>query len=205
MIDRAISQSFTVKIKAHNERCPDCKKSVRNLLAAMFGVVEVNRDLNLPCRLEDYANTNLYEVIGSIYKALRIYRRFDNFVKAKKLRRVDFFIPSHKLIVDFDESQHFTKPRDITLSFYPQENAYGFSVQRWRTLCQELDKQDNDPPYRDEQRAWYDTLRDFAPTLLLGSKTVRLYSCDSVWCSFNPNRVSDLKTFEQFVMNKQSQ
>jgi hypothetical protein len=42
--------------KSHNERCRHCKESVRNLLSARFGVVEVNWDLGLPCSMEDYKN-----------------------------------------------------------------------------------------------------------------------------------------------------
>ena len=70
-------------------------------------------------------------------------------------------------------TQHFTKPREIALGLYPQNIPYGFSVERWRKLCESLDKRDNDPPYRDEQRAWYDTLRDFAPQIVWGKgKTI---------------------------------
>lgn len=150
------------------------------MLFALFGQVEVNKDLDLPCRLEDYTNTDSYDSLRTIHEALQKHRGFDHFVKRKKLPRVDFFIPDQKLIVEFDESQHFTKQRDITLSLYPHEKEFVFSIDRWRTLCQELDKRDNYPPYRDEQRAWYDTLRDFAPIITMSGQTVRLFSRDMV-------------------------
>jgi hypothetical protein len=118
------------------------------------------------------------------------------------LPRVDFFIPDRSLIVEFDESQHFTKPRDITLNHYPEYREFGFSLKRWRTLCQQLHKRDNDPPFRDEQRAWYDTLRDFAPILSGTGRTVRLYSRDAIWCSLSPNNESDLRSFEKFMPRK---
>jgi hypothetical protein len=88
-----------------------CKKSVRNLLAARFGVVEVNWDLDLPCMMEDYKNIGLNDVLGSVHDALQKHRGYDHFVRSKKLPRVDFFLPGQSLIVEFDESQHFTKPR----------------------------------------------------------------------------------------------
>lgn len=188
-----------MKTKVHNERCRDCKENVKNLLATIFGKVEVNYNINLPARLEDYSDTNIYDGIAPVYKALKNHRGFDAFVKAKKLPRVDFFIPSQKLVIEFDESQHFTAPREITLSLYPESDLYGFSVGRWRTLCQELNNRDNDPPYRDEQRAWYDTLRDFAPFLWGAGKTVRLYSRDYVWCSLNSREESDLETFKEIL------
>ncbi len=62
-----------------------------------------------------------------------------------------------------------------------------------------LKKRDNDPPYRDEQRAWYDTLRDFAPVLWKTGKTVRLFSRDFVWCSLNPKSEPDVQTFVKFI------
>ena len=186
--------------KSHNERCPECKQSVNRLLAALFGVVEVNWDLNIACRLDDYKNTKFYGALESIHTALQKHRGFDNFVMSKKLPRVDFFIPERNCIVEFDESQHFTKTRDIALSLYPIDQDVGFSVVRWRALCQKLNKRDNDPPYRDEQRAWYDTLRDFAPKLIGTGQIVRLYSRDQIWCALNPESKTDLMIFEQFVL-----
>jgi hypothetical protein len=190
-------RSFPKMAKAHSERCRDCKTSVQNLLAARFGTVEANWDLNLPCRLEDYRNNTLYDALGQIYSALQRYRQFEQFVRVSKLSRVDFFISQRSLIVEFDESQHFTKPRDISLSLYPP--IITLSVKKWRELCRKLDKRDNDPPFRDEQRAWYDTLRDFAPMLLGSGQTIRLYSRDTAWCSLNPSRECDMLTFEQIL------
>jgi len=183
----------------HKENCLDCKESIKKMLTATFGAVEVNWNLNIACRLEDYKNTNLYEIIEPIYQELQKHRGHNNFVRVKNLRPVDFFIPDQKLIVEFDESQHFTKPRDIALSLYPRDSLYGFCIQRWRRLCQELDRHDNDPPDRDEQRAWYDTLRDFAPICFLGRPTIRLYSRDFVWCSLDEKEESDVQTFKKLI------
>jgi hypothetical protein len=185
--------------RRHNERCRECKTSVRNLLAARFGLVNANWDLGLPCTMEDYRQTSIGDTLGAIYRALQEHRRFDDFVRSKRLPRVDFFIPSQSLVIEFDESQHFTKPRDITLSHYHSLPECGFSLQRWRALCQQLDSRDNDPPFRDEQRAWYDTLRDVAPILSGVGQTMRLYSRDAVWCSLNPGNERDLLAFEQFL------
>jgi len=189
-----------MRTKNHNERCRDCKESVKNLLITIFGSVEVNYDIDLPPRLEDYRNTIIYSDIKKIYQAIVNYRGFDEFVRAKKLPRVDFFIPTENIIVEFDESQHFTKPREIALEHYSNKKQYGYSIKKWVSLCQKLNKKDNDPPYRDEQRAWYDTLRDFAPFLWGRGYTVRLYSRDLVWCSLKSESEADLKLFKETIL-----
>ena len=38
----------------------------------------------------------------------------------------------------------------------------GFSKDRWVALCEEIQAGDNSPIYRDEQRAFYDTVRDIS-------------------------------------------
>jgi len=167
----------------------------------IFDEVQVNYDIDFPSKIEDYSNTDIYDDIAPVYQALQKYRGHYEFVKAKKLPRVDFFIPNEKIIIEFDESQHFTKTREISLSLYPKKKQYGFSIDRWRKLCQEINKRDNDPPYRDEQRAWYDTLRDFVPLLWKTGKTVRLYSRDLVWCSLNPKKESDVEVFKKIIWN----
>lgn len=193
--------SVVMRITKHNERCRGCKEAIANLLATIFGEVQINHDIDLPARLEDYLDTDIYADIAPVYQALQNHRGFHEFVKAKKLPRVDFFIPDQKLIIEFDESQHFTEPRDIALSLYPNKREFGFPVNRWRSLCKDLGKQDNDPPFRDEQRAWYDTLRDFAPFLWKTGKTVRLFSRDVVWCSLNPKEESDLEKVRRIIIN----
>ena len=183
--------------RSHDERCKECKANVGRLLAVRFGAVKTNCDLHISSRLEDYKNSGLSDVLSSIYSSLQRHRGFENFIRSKKLKPVDFYLPEKSLIVEFDESQHFTKAREIALSLYPQNCEFGFSVDRWRMLCQKLDKRDNDPPFRDEQRSWYDTLRDFAPLLSGIGKTIRLYSRDLVWCSLKLDNESDFLAFDR--------
>jgi len=45
------------------------------------------------------------------------------------------------------------------LERYPPSLELGFSREKWITLCNEINAKDNDPPYRDEQRAWYDNFK----------------------------------------------
>jgi very-short-patch-repair endonuclease len=66
-----------------------------------------------------------YKKLTEIYEALQNFRGFKEFVKAKSLPQCDFFLPKYKFIVEFDESQHFTLPRKITLERYPKELELG--------------------------------------------------------------------------------
>ena len=116
------------------------------------------------------------------------------------LPHCDFFIPNPGFILEFDESQHFTLPRKIALERYPDDLKMGFSRERWMMLCQRIDSKDNDPPYRDEQRAWYDTLRDFLPAIKGLKPTVRLFARDFVWCSLDPDDPSDVRRFKNLLM-----
>ncbi|MGR3174697.1 MAG: hypothetical protein ACUZ8N_08880 [Candidatus Scalindua sp.] len=110
---------------------------------------------------------------------------------------VDFFIPEPGFIVEFDESPHFTKPREI--SCYSDALTLGFNKAKWINLCATLNKKDNDPAYRDEQRAWYDLRRDFAPRILKIKPTIRLYASDYVWCSLKANSKPDQEKFRELL------
>ena len=183
----------------HNERCRNCKVIIESLLAARYGVVKANYDLGRSARLEDYAGTEVYEHLARIHRALQSHRGYDNFVRRPKLAPVDFYIPERNLIVEVDESQHFTAPRRIALSAYPKTYQFGFSTERWIRLSSELNKKDNSPPFRDEQRAWYDTLRDFAPIERGLGGIIRIYIKDHAWCTLNPNDDSDVQKFLRLI------
>jgi hypothetical protein len=115
---------------------------------------------------------------------------------------VDFFLPQQGMIVEFDESQHFTETRKITLSHYPSDLILGFSRDIWMKHCDETQAYDNDPPFRDEQRAWYDTLRDFLPEIKGFPPTIRLYARDIEWCTLDPKKSEDVKKFRNVLLTK---
>lgn len=181
----------------HNERCKDCKQIILKLLRAAFGDVDEQHNLKLPSKLEDYKNCNGADALEVIYKNLQAFRGFTEFVKAKTLPNVDYFIHSPQLIVEFDESQHFTMPRAIALQNYPVNLELGFDKDKWIEKCRKLNKRDNDPPCRDEQRAWYDTLRDFADV-----PTIRLLPEEAVWCNLDPAEIKDVEWSKNHILNK---
>jgi hypothetical protein len=195
---------MSVPKRRHNERCPQCKKNFEILLEKLFGGIERSYRFNVGTRPEDFDETPYRERINSIYETLRQHRGFREFVKAKSLPNGDFFVPNPGFIVEFDESQHFTELRRVALELYPESLRLGYDRRRWIMLCDQIHQKDNDPPYRDEQRAWYDTLRDFLPTMrnlssTIRAPTVRLFARDLVWCNLNPNRPSDVKQFQSVI------
>jgi hypothetical protein len=181
----------------HRERCPKCKERVKEFLEKIYGEVKTNYKFDLGTTPEDYRETPYYRRLLEIYRALQNYRGYRKFVKVSTIPRCDFFIPDPGFVVEFDESQHFTIPRKIALEHYP-EIELGFDKIKWIMLCEKINARDNNPSYRDEQRAWYDTLRDFLPAIKGLRPTIRLFAGDLVWCRLNPNNPLDLEKFESF-------
>src|SRR5207247_563730 len=136
---------------------------------------------------EQYRDTAIYPYIAKIYSTLQRCRGFDSFVRSPNLPNCDFYVPFPGFLVEFDESQHFTKCRNLTFSSYPETLQIGFNRQKWMELCDAIAARDNDPPFRDEQRAWYDTLRDFVPSIKGMLPTIRLYASEFRWCDLSPH------------------
>ncbi len=184
----------------HNERCRRCKKTIEKLLEKIYGKVETNYKFNIGTHPEDFRNTSYYHKLKEIYEMLQKHRGFKEFVRTQFLPRCDFFVPNPGVIVEFDESQHFTLPRKITLELYPERLELGFDRRKWIALCERINARDNDPPYRDEQRAWYDTLRDFLPIMKGLKPTIRVFAKSFVWCSLNPDDPKDVKIFKKLLL-----
>jgi hypothetical protein len=191
--------SKKTETKAHDERCPKCKETIRKLLEKIYGKVKQNYRFDVGTTPEDFKHTPYYGQLLEIYEALQAYRGFKEFVKTRSLPPCDFFLPNPGNIVEFDESQHFTASRKIALSHYPENLESGFDRKRWMMLCEKIDAMDNDPPFRDEQRAWYDTLRDFLPAIKNLKPTVRLLAHDFSWCSLDSENPSDIRKFENLL------
>lgn len=185
--------------KRHNQRCPKCKETVELLLRSIYGEVHPNYKLTLGAHVGDYSRQPLFSNLAEIYNQLTGYRGYQNIVRVRTLPRVDYFVPDPGMIVEFDESQHFTEPRRISLSQYPGNLKLGYDKSRYCDLCKTLHTRSVKPPYRDEQRAWYDTLRDFAPVYLGLKPTIRIFSRDLQWCSLDPNNDENVTTFEKML------
>ncbi len=95
--------------------------------------------------------------------------------------KFDYYIPSLNIAVEFDEKQHFTNLRAKSLKSYPSGIKLGFNKQKWIKLCEEIDEHDDDPIYRDEQRAFYDSLRDIYFFKNYLKPVIRIYENDVSW------------------------
>ena len=191
----------TIASKRHSERCPECKRRVREMLERIYGTCLSNHTFGWPTGADAYDGTSIGHALREVAAALESYRGFGiaDFVKKPNLAPCDFWVPDPGFVVEFDESQHFTGPRKLALEVYADKQSLGFSAKHWMALCARHNKKDNDPPYRDEQRAWYDTLRDLVPTTRGLRPTVRLYARDLQWCSLDPIDRNDRERFSRLI------
>ena len=95
----------------------------------------------------------------SICDALASYQGNKDFIKKNVKFLCDFVCESHKLIIEYDERQHFSEARKIALQAYPKIPLC-FNKDLWIRACTDIDARDNQPINRDEIRAFYDTIRD---------------------------------------------
>ena len=186
----------------HSAHCRACKERVRELLAAIYGDCRANHQFPWPAHPEAYANTPIGNLLERIRTALGDFRGYRDFIKSPLMPPCDYFISDPPFIVEFDESQHFSHPRLVTLSLYPDELRVGFSVARWQELCREIDAKDDEPIDRDERRAWYDTLRDLIPTIHEFRPTVRLHAQEFAWCSLDAGSTRGLEIFRALLQDR---
>jgi hypothetical protein len=142
---------------ARQRRQEPQKKALAALLQRRFGVVE--REAKFPWLTVPSPN-QMDGTTLAIYRALREMRGCSTFASVGTPLRCDFFVPAEGLVIEYDERQHFTVPRAKSLELYPPDLALGFDGQEWLTTCRTIRATDPTPPYRDEQRAFYDCLRD---------------------------------------------
>ncbi|HET8563762.1 MAG TPA: hypothetical protein VFM35_07825 [Candidatus Binatia bacterium] len=190
-------------IPQHSEHCRSCKERVRQLLAAVYGDCQTNYAVPWSAKPTDYKNTPIGDVLQRICAGLGEVRGHRDFVKSALVPPSDFYIPGTPFILEFDESQHFSRLRLVSLSLYPSDFKAGFPIARWKELCRVIDARDDKPPDRDERRAWYDTLRDLVPTLHGFKPTVRLYENEYQWCSLDRESPRDQEIFRSILEKRQ--
>jgi len=197
----------TVAAGRHSERCRKCKTRVGQLLERIYGASVRDHRFGWQTCLEAYTDTTIASVLQDVAGLLEEHRGHGiaTFVRSDALAGCDYWIPDPGFIVEFDESQHFTRPRKLALSAYTDTHTLGFAARRWMELCDRHDAKDNDPPFRDEQRAWYDTLRDLAAPTQGFQPTVRLYARDLVWCSLDPDSREDRQRLSDLIHDGGSQ
>jgi hypothetical protein len=143
------------------------KEALAALLRARFATVE--REVVFPWLTVPPVD-QMDDTVSAIYKALQGMRGYSAFVTFGKSLCCDFFVPAERLIIEYDERQHFTMQRARALELYPADLTLGFDREEWLTACRTIKATDPTPPHRDEQRAFYDSLRD----ILAARNNVRL-------------------------------
>jgi len=180
----------------NDSRCSECKNTIIEMLRGHYGLVKLEHKFYLSTQLEDYKGLRCYPHLKKIYNALAAFRGFTGFNRAKSLKPCDIYLVEQDIVVELDELQHFSKARAIALDNYPPDLTTGFDRSRWISLAKSIDSKDPDPEDRDEQRAWYDTLRDFLPLIdRTFAPTHRIYTNDFEWCSLNPKNEEDRLLF----------
>jgi len=84
--------------------------------------------------------------ILAIYHALQTMRGCSTFAAFGKSLFCDFFVPAERLVIEYDERQHFTVQRAKSLELYPPDLALGFDRQEWLTACRTIRATDPEPP-----------------------------------------------------------
>jgi len=143
------------------------KVGLRAALKSRFGRVET--EVTFPWLVVPKPDQRSPE-IEKLRDVLKSHRGFAAFDTPGHQLRCDFYLPEKNAIIEVDERQHYTKPRAMALRNYPPTVALGFDKTRWIKDCERIAATDPSPPHRDEQRAYYDSLRD----LLAGEHGVRL-------------------------------
>lgn len=93
----------------------------------------------------------------------------------------DYYIPKLNVAIEFDERQHFTPLRASSLRAYPNGAALGFDKLRWIELSEQIRAGDNSPLWRDEQRAFYDAIRDIMAPRIGLRPVIRIFEEDVKW------------------------
>lgn len=133
------------------------KQALLEILKERFGTVTCESTfpwLKVPDR------SDLDGPLAEILQALEEMRGHSNFLNTGHKLHCDFVVPHERIIVEYDERQHFTVQRQKSLEFYPSDVELGFDKNEWMVSCAAIQATDSSPQYRDEQRAFYDALRD---------------------------------------------
>ncbi len=154
-LPQAEKQVSNNAIKIPSKAVVEQKNALQLLLNRMFnGDIVCEKTfpwLKTPDIIEgDYEN---------LYKSLSEYRRDKAFAKRNVQLRCDFVCESEKLIIEYDERQHFSEARKVSLLAYPDIPVY-FDRQLWIQACNDINAKDGQPVNRDEIRAYYDSVRD---------------------------------------------
>lgn len=198
--------------RSHSQHCRECKRAFEYILetVAREPVIK-NKNFRWPAGPDEQADlgkdASLF--LRHVYECLLARARAElgpelaTLVSAPRMAPVDYFLPEHRAIVEFDERQHFTIARKLSLQLYkdaPIHSQVNFDVARWIALCDIHQMRDVNPPHRDWQRAWLDTLRDVRAAHAGGMNPIRrVYAGDAIWCRIAINSAEEQQRVRTFL------
>jgi len=157
------------------------REAFRRILAERWGEVETERRFDNLCVPDLGDRASLDPVLRRVLEAIESHRGKQ--VQGRKGHRLafDLYLPAARVGIEFDERQHFTPLRAAALRAYPADAPLGFDRKRWIALSEEIRAGDNSPEYRDEQRAFYDAIRDLGAPGIGLRPVVRVFEEDVKW------------------------
>lgn len=157
------------------------RNALQNILESRWGYVETEK--RIPgIAVPDFKNpSSINPMLKEVLKNIQATRNRE--VQGKKDFQLpfDYYLPAVGVLIEFDETQHFTSLRAVALRSYPLQTKIGFDKSRWIALAGKIQAKDNFPLYRDEQRAFYDSVRDIMAPFLGFKPVVRIFQDDVRW------------------------
>lgn len=160
----------------------DQKNYLRKILHQYFG-----NTVDIETTVEEISTSKTIEYpedYSKIVKNLLKFRGNKEFNNKTRKPECDFVITEKRIIIEYDERQHFSQARAICLSNYPKDIETFFDKPTWIKLCKDFNAKDNDPIDRDERRAFYDTVRDIE-AYRNGWYLIRFYHGEFDWADKN--------------------
>jgi len=156
----------------------DQKNYLRRHLHDLFGnTVDTERTVDEITAANSINNPDDYDKIVNNLSKFRGHKKFKDKIRKPEC---DFVIEDKRIIIEYDERQHFSKAREICLSNYPKDVKTFFDKEIWLKQCNKINSKDNDPIDRDETRAFYDSVRDIE-AYRNGWHLIRFYHGEIDW------------------------
>ncbi len=157
------------------------REGFRKALSKLWGHVEVEKKIK-EISVPDLKNRSIMDPnLQTILQKIEDHRKISIQGKKHWVLAFDFFLPRIGVAIEYDERQHFTPLRAAALRAYPSNIKLGFDKERWIRLSEEIRAGDNSPIYRDEQRAFYDSIRDILAPRMGLKPVVRIFEEDVKW------------------------
>jgi very-short-patch-repair endonuclease len=156
----------------------DQKNYLRRHLHDLFGnTVDTERTVDGITSANTISNPEDYEKIITNLSKFRGHKKFKDKIRKPEC---DFVIEDKRIIIEYDERQHFSKARAVCLQNYPKDIKTFFEKSTWIKYCDSINAKDNDPIDRDETRAFYDSVRDIE-AFRNGWYLIRFYHGEMDW------------------------